>query len=59
MKELAVGVGAGLISFLVLGTDLAFPIRKPFLVDGNRWVLDKVSFGNSAWRNDNLVFNLQ
>jgi outer membrane protein assembly factor BamA len=61
MKELAVGVGAGLrfdFSFLVLRTDLAFPIRKPFLADGNRWVLDKVSFGSGAWRNDNLVFNL-
>jgi hypothetical protein len=21
-------------------------------------LLDKVSFGNSAWRNDNLIFNL-
>lgn len=61
MKELAVGVGAGLrfdFSFLVLRTDLAFPIRKPYLPDGNRWVLDKVSFGNSTWRKDNLVFNL-
>ncbi|MBX9886816.1 MAG: BamA/TamA family outer membrane protein [Flavobacteriaceae bacterium] len=61
MKELAVGVGAGLrfdFSFLVLRTDLAFPIRKPFLADGNRWVLDKVNFGSGSWRNDNLVFNL-
>lgn len=61
MNELAVGVGAGLrfdFSFLVLRTDLAFPIRKPYLADGNRWVLDKVNFGSGAWRNDNLVFNL-
>lgn len=61
MKELAVGVGAGLrfdFSFLVLRTDLAFPIRKPYLADGNRWVLDKVRFSNGAWRNENLVFNL-
>jgi outer membrane protein insertion porin family len=61
MNEIAVGVGAGLrfdFSFLVLRTDLAFPIRKPYLADGKRWVLDKVSFGNSSWRNDNLVFNL-
>jgi outer membrane protein insertion porin family len=61
MKELAVGVGAGLrfdFSFLVLRTDLAFPIRKPFLANGNRWVLDKVNFGSGTWRNENLVFNL-
>lgn len=61
IKELAVGVGAGLrfdFSFLVLRTDLAFPIRKPYLPEGNRWVLDKVNFGSSSWRNENLVFNL-
>ncbi|MEZ7504843.1 BamA/TamA family outer membrane protein [Flavobacterium sp. Arc2] len=61
LNELAVGVGAGLrfdFSFLVLRTDLAFPIRKPYLPEGDRWVLDKVSLGNSSWRNDNLVFNL-
>jgi hypothetical protein len=36
MKELAVGVGAGLrFDFRsLLRTDLAFPIRKPFLADG-------------------------
>ena len=61
VKELAVGVGAGLrfdFSFLVLRTDLAFPIRKPYLQEGQRWVLDQVSFGNSTWRKENLVFNL-
>lgn len=61
LKELAVGVGAGLrfdFSFLVLRTDLAFPIRKPYLPEGQRWVLDQVSFGNSSWRKENLVFNL-
>ena len=61
LNEIAVGTGIGLrfdFSFLVLRTDLAFPIRKPYLPDGNRWVLDKIAFGNDAWRNDNLVFNL-
>ncbi|MBP6180586.1 BamA/TamA family outer membrane protein [Flavobacterium sp.] len=61
MNELAVGTGAGLrfdFSFLILRTDLAFPIRKPYLPDGQRWVLDQISFGNSLWRKENLVFNL-
>lgn len=60
-KELAVGTGVGLrfdLSFLVLRTDLAFPIRKPYLPEGNRWVLDQVNFGSSGWRKENLVFNL-
>ena len=61
LDEIAVGVGAGLrfdFSFLVLRTDLSFPIRKPYLPQGSRWVLDQVSLGNGAWRSDNLIFNL-
>ena len=61
LKELAVGAGAGLrfdLSFLVLRTDLAFPLRKPWLPEGERWVIDEISFGSKTWRKDNLVFNL-
>jgi len=61
LSELAVGTGVGLrfdLQFLILRTDLAFPIRVPYYEKGNRWVLDQVDFGNSQWRRDNLVFNL-
>lgn len=61
MKELAVGTGAGLrfdLSFLVLRLDLAFPLRKPYLPEGDRWVIDQINFGDKAWRKENLVFNL-
>ena len=61
LKELAVGTGVGLrfdLSFLILRTDLAFPIRKPYLPDGERWVLDQIDFGGKHWRSNNLVFNL-
>ena len=61
IKELAVGVGAGLrfdFDFLVLRTDLAFPIRKPYLPDGQRWVVDQINFGSGSWRKENLIFNL-
>jgi outer membrane protein insertion porin family len=61
MKEIAVGLGAGLrfdFNFLVLRTDFAFPIRKPYLPDGQRWVLDEVNFFNGPWRSENLLFNL-
>ena len=61
LKELAVGTGVGIrldLSFLVLRLDTAFPIRKPYLPDGNRWVLDDIDFGSKTWRKENLVFNL-
>lgn len=61
LNEIAVGAGVGLrfdFSFLILRTDLAFPIRKPYLPDGQRWVVDQINFGNSLWRKENLVFNL-
>ncbi|MDP3469421.1 MAG: BamA/TamA family outer membrane protein [Daejeonella sp.] len=61
LKELAVDAGIGLrmdLSFLILRTDLAFPLRKPWLPDGDRWVLNRINFGDRNWRQDNLVFNL-
>lgn len=61
IRELAVGVGAGLrfdISFLVLRLDLAMPLRKPWLPDGQRWVTKNIRFSSASWRRENLVFNL-
>src|SRR5680860_18133 len=61
LKELAVGTGVGLrfdFNFLILRTDLAFPLRKPYLPEGKRWVLDQINFGDKQWRKENLVFNL-
>ncbi len=43
LNELAVGVGVGLRidpDFFVIRLDLGFPLRKPFLPKGERWVLD-------------------
>ncbi|WP_276378507.1 BamA/TamA family outer membrane protein [Flavobacterium sp. H4147] len=61
MKELAVGAGVGLrfdLSFLILRTDLAMPLRNPALPDGQRWVIDDINFGSSSWRKDNLILNI-
>jgi hypothetical protein len=56
-----VGTGFGIradANFFVVRLDLAMPIRKPWLAPGDRWVLDQISFGNSAWRKENLVLNI-
>jgi outer membrane protein insertion porin family len=61
IKELAVDAGIGLrfdLSILFLRLDLAMPLRKPWLPDGKRWVMNEVDFGSSSWRKENLIFNL-
>ncbi|HTN20684.1 MAG TPA: BamA/TamA family outer membrane protein [Pelobium sp.] len=61
LSELAVDAGAGVrldLSFLILRLDLGFPIRKPYLPKGDKWVLNDVNFGDKNWRKENLVFNL-
>ena len=60
-KELAVDVGAGLrfdFKILVLRLDLAFPVRKPWLPEGDRWVAGNLRFGDPVWRKENLILNL-
>lgn len=60
-RELAVGAGVGLrvdISFVILRFDLATPLRKPWLAENNRWVMNQINFGNSSWRRDNLILNI-
>jgi len=61
LSQTAVGVGVGLrfdLSILILRFDVAFPLRKPWLPEGSRWVIDQIDFGSSEWRSENLVFNL-
>lgn len=61
IKQLAVGTGVGLrfdLSFLILRVDGAFPIRKPYLQGGPKWVIDEIELGKPKWRKENLVLNL-
>ncbi|MGY4386415.1 outer membrane protein assembly factor BamA [Pedobacter sp. UYP24] len=61
LNELAVGTGAGLrldATIFVIRLDVAFPVRKPYLPEGQRWVLDQVSFGSKSWRRENLIYNI-
>ena len=59
LQQVAVDVGAGVrvdISVLVLRLDIAFPVRFPYLPDGERG--NKIDLGNSDWRKNNIVWNL-
>ena len=60
-KELAAGIGFGLradLSFFIIRLDLATPVRKPWLPEGERWVLDDIYLGKREWRRDNLMLNI-
>lgn len=61
LKQMAVGAGIGLrldFTYLVLRLDLATPLRKPYLPENERWVINKIDFGSSDWRKENLVLNI-
>lgn len=60
-KELAVASGIGLrfdATVLIIRADLGIPLRKPYLPSSQRWVLNQIDFGSSAWRKENLVLNI-
>lgn len=59
--ELGIGTGLGLrfdLSIVILRLDTAFPIRKPWLESGQRFVLDQIRLNHKDWRKENLIFNL-
>jgi outer membrane protein insertion porin family len=61
VNEIAVGTGVGLrvdVSFFILRFDLATPLRKLWLEQNNKWVIDEINFGSSTWRKENLILNV-
>ena len=61
IKEIAIGAGFGLridVSFFILRFDLAIPLRKPWLQENKRWIIDEINVLSSAWRKDNLILNV-
>lgn len=61
LSEIAVGAGVGLrldFSILVLRLDLSMPLRIPYYEKGDRWTFDRINFGDSSWRKDNLILNI-
>ncbi len=60
-KDIAVGGGVGLridASIVVVRLDLAMPFRIPYLPENERWVFDKINFGDPEWRKKNLILNI-
>lgn len=61
LQELAADVGVGIrldLSILLLRLDLGIPVRKPYLADGQRNVLNQLNFGSKDWRSQNMIYNL-
>lgn len=61
MRELAINTGAGVrldLGILVFCVDIGFPLTKPWLPVGERWVVPAVKFGQPEWRRDNLILNI-
>ena len=61
-QDIAVSTGAGLrvivAEFFTVRMDAAFPVKDPYVLSKNGWVIRKVDLGNSAWRAKNVVVNL-
>jgi len=61
LKDIAVDAGVGLrvdASIVVVRLDLAFPLRKPWLPENERWVINDIRFGDPDWRKENLILNI-
>jgi len=60
-KEIALGAGYGIrldVTFFVLRLDLAMPLRKPWLPENERWVVNDIQLGSPSWRKENMILNL-
>jgi outer membrane protein assembly factor BamA len=61
LDQIAVGTGFGLrldLSFFIIRCDLAFPLRIPYLPEGDRWVIKQIALGDPSWRTNNLMLNI-
>lgn len=61
MKELAVDAGVGLridVTILLLRLDVAIPLRKPWLPEGERNVINQIDITDKTWRRNNIIYNI-
>ena len=43
---------------MLIRFDFGFPLRIPYLPDGERWVANDIRLGSAQWRKDNLILNV-
>ena len=61
LQDIAISAGFGLrvdISILIIRLDIAAPLREPYLERGKEWVIRDFQPLLSAWRRQNLVYNI-
>ncbi|RFS20983.1 hypothetical protein DVR12_16670 [Chitinophaga silvatica] len=60
--DLAIGTGAGLrldFSFFLVRLDWGIPLKVPYYTGNkNGWYLSQWDFSNSAWRRENIIWNI-
>ena len=59
-SELAMGGGAGLrldFTYAVIRLDLATPLKEPYPVGSDGWIIRNIAPFSKPWRKDNLIFN--
>jgi outer membrane protein assembly factor BamA len=60
-KEIALGSGFGFrfdFNFILIRIDLAMPLYKPYLAEGERLVTNKIDLGSGSWRHQNIMWNV-
>jgi outer membrane protein assembly factor BamA len=56
--DLGTGIRFDIASFFTVRFDFAIPIKQPYSMSNNGWILNKIAPFDSNWRSNNLVFNL-
>lgn len=61
-QDIALSSGAGLRfdlgGFLVVRLDWAIPLKAPYILQNNGWVVDQIHFSDAEWRRENINLNV-
>lgn len=60
-QDFAISTGTGarldIGGFFIFRLDVAFPIKKPYVMNDSGWVIDEIDFLYNKWRQQNLVLS--